>query len=88
MKHKAQESLKKLEFNTTTFDDDNSSFCYCENEIKNIQDLINCQLTVEELNSVIRTLEYELPCYDLSSQVDKQIQIIKKLKKQKEMWVK
>lgn len=95
MKHKVQESLNNLK----EYDDGYSSLelqlaenidCYDieptyehQEEINNIQDLINCQLTVEELNTIFYAIGYA--SHKLN--IDKCVVILDKLQKQKEMWV-
>ena len=82
MKHKAKESLDYL---GGGFLDDG--------DIENIQDLINCQLTVEEIDYLCLKLfgckASNKYCLNWSSEKREEIQksIEIKMLKQKEMWV-
>jgi len=91
MTHKAQDCLNCISLEIV----DKTADGYTEprtvqdfnfGQVKTIQDLINCQLTMEELEHVILTLEYELPKYEYKSDTEKQMIIIEKLQKQKKMW--
>ena len=89
MKHKAQKSLDILSIqpNDSACGGCNcgTEDCYgCENKesVWNIQDLINLQLTVEEMKFIAN-------CLYVAGFVDENMvkQILGKFQKQKEMWV-
>lgn len=84
MKHKAQESLEKLQYcdwvtevlpNGMEIIEDGS-----DEEIEKLRDFIDCQLTVEEIEHITLTLSCN-PIDDFDKN------IFNKLQKQKEMWV-
>lgn len=91
MKHKAQESLDTLECRVYTADDEicemnrhleRCSRCDFKGALKDVQDLINCQLTVKEMMFIERRLYSETSFEKLTL-----VKIFNKLRKQKEMWV-
>lgn len=81
MKHKAQESLDYIA--PIVIDDfDGTVRDYYNEEVGNLEDLINCQLTVEEIEMLQDAL-LVIKQYRKSKYRDIKI----KLQKQKEMWV-
>ena len=99
MKHKAQESLKSkcnvCEEMARITHRGGCAFRNIDNtrckEYDTLQDLINCQLTVEELDELLLTLGLKIHDMDyLQIRNDRFYllnKIIEKVKKQKEMWV-
>lgn len=90
MKHKAQESLDTLECRVYTADGEicdinlqlgRCNGCDFKGALKDIQNLINCQFTLEEIELIqiglLHIKDYEKPIYR---------NIKRKIIKQKEMW--
>lgn len=91
MKHKAQESLDTLECRVYTADDEicemnrhleRCSRCDFKGALNDVKDLINCQLTAEEIEMLQDAL---LVIKQYRKYKYRDIKI--KLQKQKEMWV-
>lgn len=99
MKHKVQESLDALCGYAMVYQEDYDwdenpcgEYVYMEDyeldELRNpIQDLINCQLTVEEVEVLISALLPFTMTKGTKETKQEALNLIFKLQKQKEMWV-
>lgn len=91
MKHKAQESLDTLECRVYTADGEicdinlqlgRCNGCDFKGALKDVQDLINCQLTKQEIDKIIMCLAF--PPFELLNEEQERV-VLDKLLKQKEM---
>lgn len=82
MKHKAQEWLERIAIVELEEVTERTVRDFYNEEIGNLQDLINCQLTVEEIRDCIIAVD----CIGNVMGKEKHKRIRTKLLKQKELW--
>lgn len=102
MKHKAQESLDNI--SQIVLDEIADGYIqprtvhdFYYGDYSELEDLINCQLTVDELDVMINTINSTITMLTMMSQIENEnrnqaieywTNMLEKFKKQKEMWVK